>query len=54
MPTCDRCPAEAKVRYLKPGEQPWQWCSHHAREYDRGLTSTGWERYALVKASASA
>lgn len=51
---CDRCPAEAKVRYTKHGEQPWQWCAHHARRYDAGLTSTGWRRFALVKAPTSA
>lgn len=49
---CDRCPAEAKVRYHKPDEQPWQWCAEHARVYDAGLISTDWERYALVRAGA--
>ena len=49
---CDRCPAEAKVRYVKDGEQPWQWCRDHDRVYDAGLTSTGWRRFALVKAPA--
>ena len=46
---CDRCPAEAKVRYVKDGEQPWAWCREHDRVYDAGLRSQGWERYALVK-----
>ena len=50
---CDRCPAEARVKYTKAGEQPWVWCSEHARVYDVGLTSTGWRRFVLVKAGAS-
>ena len=51
---CDRCPAEAKVRYKKPGEQPWQWCSDCARVYDVGLRSQGWERFVLVREAARA
>ena len=51
---CDlpRCPAEARVRYKKPGEQPWQWCREHDRVYDVGLRSQGWERFVLVKVPA--
>lgn len=51
-PKCDRCPAEAKVRYTKADEQPWQWCAHCARRYDAGLTSQGWQRFALVRVPA--
>lgn len=54
MDRCDRCPAAAKVRYTKDGEQPWQWCKEHAPLYDDMLTSTGWRRYALVKAPVRA
>ena len=50
--TCDRCPAEAKVRYVKDGEQPWQWCREHARVYDVGLDSQGWEARELVSVDA--
>ena len=50
--TCDRCPAEAKVRYKRSDDEPWQWCSHHARQHDATLTSQGWQRFALVKVPA--
>ena len=50
---CDRCPAEARVKYTKAGEQPWVWCADHAKVYDVGLRAQGWERWALVKAGAS-
>ena len=49
---CDRCPAEARVKYTKAGEQPWVWCADHARVYDVGLRAQGWERWALVRREA--
>ena len=47
---CDRCPAQAVVRYTKPGEQPWQWCADHATLYADGLDSQGWVAQELIHA----
>lgn len=55
METCDRCPAEARVRYRQPetGDELLM-CAHHARHHHEAMKAGGWHRYVIVRVGASA
>ena len=55
METCERCGADAKVRYRNPenGDE-WLMCVHHARVHHEAMKAGGWHRYVIVKVGASA
>lgn len=52
LETCERCGAEAKVRYRNPenGDE-WLMCVHHARLHYETMKIRGWHRYILTRAA---